>query len=351
MRRSGRPDVAPGGAAPTVTLSGAAVVAMSGPLSGSDLDGLLGRWLAEGWIEAGQADRIRAGEAARAGATVPGQAGGPRRAPLAAEALGYLGGLLAIVAGIVAVDQLWPGIPTGAELAFAAAGTVALGAVAAMMRTGGEPASARLRSVLWLLSTVCLVAFLGVLAAQVWDLGPASTTLVAAGLATPYAAVAWWRTRAPLQHLAMFAGAVAVTGTGIASAVPGLDAWGPGLGIWMLSAGWGAAVHLGYLTPRNTGYLAAGVGLLAGAQLTMQEAAGHVLAVATVAGLLAAGVALRRPLVLALGALGVLQVVPQTASRYLPRSVAAPLAVLCVGLALVGVALWLARTRKTPRAR
>jgi hypothetical protein len=42
--------------------------------------------------------------------------------------------------------------------------------------------------------------------------------------------------------------------------------------------------------------------------------------------------------------------VPQTAARYLPQSVAAPLAVFCVGLSLLGVALWLARARKTPRA-
>jgi len=103
---------------------------MSDPLSGSDLDELLGRWVAEGWIEAGQAARIRAGEAARAqaaapgGMAVPAPAESPRRAPLVVEALGYLGGVIAIVAGVVAVDQLWPGIPTGAELAFAAAGTV-----------------------------------------------------------------------------------------------------------------------------------------------------------------------------------------------------------------------------------
>lgn len=327
------------------------MVAVSGPASGSDLDELLERWVAAGWIEAGQAAQIRAGEAARADAAAPGRARASRRAPLAVEALGYLGGLLAIVAGIVAVDQLWPGITTGAELAFAAAGTVALGAVAAVMRTGGEPAFARLRSVLWLLSTVCLVAFMGVLAAQIWGLSPDSATLVAAGVATPYAVLLWWRTRAPLQHLAMFAGAATVAGVGVASAAPGLGAWGPGLAVWLLSAGWGVAAHLGYLAPRNTGYLAAGIGLLTGAQLTMQEAAGHVLAVATVAALLAAGVVLRRVWVLALGALGVLLVVPQTASRYLPKSVAAPLAVFCLGLALVGVALWLARARKTPRAR
>jgi len=358
---------------------------MSGPGSRPDLDELLGRWVAEGWIEAAQAARIRAGEAARtrageaastpageaantpageaantpageaartpAAAPAPATATVPRRAQLAVEALGYLGGLLAIVAGFTAVSQLWPDIPTGAELAFAAAGTIALGAAAAALRTGGEPALGRLRSVLWLLSTASLVAFMGVLADQVWDFSAAGTTLAAAGVATPYAALLWWRTRAPLQHLAMFAGAAAVVGTGISALAPGLDAWGPGLGIWVLSAAWGVAAHRGYLAPRDTGYLAAGIGVLAGAQMTMQEAAGHVLAVATVAGLLAAGVALRRVWVLALGALGVLLVVPQTASRYLPQSVAAPLAVFCVGLALLGMALWLARAHRRPRAR
>jgi hypothetical protein len=43
--------------------------------------------------------------------------------------------------------------------------------------------------------------------------------------------------------------------------------------------------------------------------------------------------------------------VPQTAARYLPQSVAAPLAVFTVGLVLLGVALWLARARRTPRPR
>ena len=83
---------------------------MSDPLPGSDLDELLGRWVAEGWIEAGQAARIRAGEAARAQAAVPAPAESPRRAPLVVEALGYLGGLVAIVAGVVAVGQLWSSI-------------------------------------------------------------------------------------------------------------------------------------------------------------------------------------------------------------------------------------------------
>jgi hypothetical protein len=34
-----------------------------------------------------------------------------RASPLVAEALGYLGGALAVVAGFVAVRQVWPDIP------------------------------------------------------------------------------------------------------------------------------------------------------------------------------------------------------------------------------------------------
>ena len=326
-------------------------------------------WVAEGWIDREQAARIEAGEAARGPATAPAvaPASGPapapafgpapepgpavHRGPLVVEALGYVGGVLAIVAGFIAVDQLWPRIPTGAQLAFAAAGCLALGAAAGVMRTGGEAAFGRLRNVLWLLSTACLAAFMGLLTSQVWHLAWETATPVSAAVATAYAAGLWWRTRAALQQLAMFAGAAVLVGTGIHLAAPGTDTWGPGLGVWVLSVAWGACAYRGYLAPQLAGYLATGIGLLTGAELTMQEAAGHVLALVTVAGLFAAGIALRRVWVLVLAAIGVLQVVPQTAVRYLPQSVAAPLAVFTVGLALLGVALWLARAHRAPKAR
>jgi hypothetical protein len=80
-------------------------------------------------------------------------------------------------------------------------------------------------------------------------------------------------------------------------------------------------------------------------------AAGHVLALATVAGLLVAGVARRQLWLLAVAAFGVLQVVPQTAVRYLPASAAAPLALFVVGVLLVGTALWLARSSRAGHGR
>jgi hypothetical protein len=273
------------------------------------------------------------------------------RLPLAAEALGYAGGVLAIAAGIYLARDLWPGLSTGAVLAFAAVACAVLGAAGAAVRTTGDPAFRRLRSVLWLLSTVSLAAFTGTLADQVGRFGPESTTLVTAAASAAYGAALWWRTRAALQHLAVFASLAVLVGTAVNWLDPDAGAWGPGLGIWALSALWGVAVMRGYLPPVVTGYIAAGIGLLAGAQLTMQVAAGHVLALATVAGLLAAGVRLRQPWLVALGASGVLLVTPQITTRYLPMSAAAPLAILAVGVALLGSAVWLARHRAGSRER
>src|SRR5690242_3173170 len=134
--------------------------AMTGITSSAELRRQLDRWVADGLIDATQAARIESAEAPPA---VPEPAGGSR-VPLVAEALGYAGGVLAIAAGIFMVRELWPGFPTWAELALAAVACAALGAGGAVLRTTGEPAFGRLRSVLWLLSTVSLAAFTGTLA-------------------------------------------------------------------------------------------------------------------------------------------------------------------------------------------
>jgi hypothetical protein len=246
------------------------------------------------------------------------------------------------------IPILWPDIHTSAELAIAAGAAVAFWVAGALLHIGEEPAFHRLRAVLWLLSTASLAAFVGVLAAQIWEFGPASTTLVASAAATVYAVLLWTRNRVALQQLAMFAATAVVIGSAVARLWPGTDVWGPGIAVWVMSLLWGTAAHRAYLVPLTAGYVAAATGLVVGAQMTMETAAGHALALVTVAGLLAAGVILRRVLLLGFGAVGIIVVVPQTATRYLPTSIGAPLAVFIVGLSLLAVALWLAKSRKRP---
>ena len=89
-----------------------------------------------------------------------------------------------------------------------------------------------------------------------------------------------------------------------------------------------------------------GAGALAGAIIAMGHAAGVLLAMTTVAVLFACGIAMHQVPLIGVGAVGTVYVVPEAATRYLPGSVAAPLAVAVVGLVLLGAGLWLARQRR-----
>ena len=313
----------------------------------------LARWTAAGLIEAAQASRIEQAEAARTGpgaaaksmAQPPAGAGERRGLPFVVEALGYLGAVIAIAAGIVAVQQFWPHVPTSAELAFAGAAAVLLLAAGAVIKTGGEPAFARLRGALWLLATASAASFAAVLAGQFGHMSDTDTALLSSLAWTACAIPLWWRERSALLHLSMFGGLVALAESGIARFATAPPQWEFGLALWVMSVIWGVAARRKYITPETAGLAAAGAGVLVGASLTMDTAAGVVLALATVAALLAAGVMFRRVLFLGLGAVGIIWVVPHAVSRYLPGSAAAPFAVAVAGLVLAAVAVWLARTR------
>jgi hypothetical protein len=272
----------------------------------------------------------------------------PRRLPLVIESLGYVGAVIAVAAGASLVQHFWHNVPRSAELSFAGVVSVALLAIGTALRVGGDLAIARLRSVLWLISTISATVFVAILASQFAHLSGIAVALLAEAAGTSSAIALWLRNRSTLQHLSAFAGSAALIATAIHQVAPGTSAWGPGLSIWLLSALWGTAAHRGYLAPGTTGFVAAAIGLLVGAQLTMVEtAAGQLLAVATVAALLAAGIALHRFLLLGFGAAGALVILPQTATRYLPSSAAAALSVCATGLTLLAIAVWLAKSRKT----
>jgi hypothetical protein len=312
--------------------------------SGKTMEANPARSAAVGLINPDQADRIEAATLARV-------TGSPhRRIPLAAEALGYAGAVIAIVAAGVTVRQVGTRIPPGAQLAFAAVTAAALMVAGSVLRAAAEPAFARLRSVLWLASTAATASFVAVLTTRFLHLHGTSVVLLAAGAWTACAVPLWWRSRSALQHLALFAGIAALAETGLERLDRGVPFWAFGVVLWILSVLWGIAVNREYLRPHAAGLFASGAGLLIGATMTMGEAAGQALAVVTVAALLWLGVALRRVLLIGIGAAGIFWVIPATVSRYLPGPVAAPLAVTIVGLVLLAIALWLARTRWTAKA-
>ena len=314
---------------------------MPDPDAGRELREQLARWTASGLISADQASGIEAAELAL-NATAP-----HRRLPLVAEVLGYVGAVVAITAASVVIHQFFRHVPLAVELAFAAVVAIGLTVAGAAIRTGSEPAFARLRSVLWLLATAGAAAFVAILSHRYLHLSDSTSALLSEVAWLACAVPMWWRTRSVVQHLAVFAGAAALAETIVVRIHPNVGTFGIGLVLWIVAALWGLSVYRGYLAPRTTGLLVSGVGVLAGAILAMDEApAGQVIALLTVAGLLSAGILLHRVLLIAIGGAGTLYVVPDAAARYLPGSVAAPLAVAVVGLVLFGIALWLARTRR-----
>lgn len=303
----------------------------------------LARWTAGGLIDAAQAGRIETAETVRT-AQAP-----ARRLPLVAEILGYVGAVLAVSAAVITAHQLFRHVPPAVELAIAAAAAAGLLIAGAAVPAAREPALARLRSVLWLLATVAVAAVAGILTRDFMHLADKNAILGAEVAWLVCACPLWWRSRSAAQHLAAFAGVVALTETGLDRIDPHGGSFGYGLALWLVAAAWAAAAWRGYLRPELAGLLLAGAGLLTGAVIAMDAAAGQALAVLTVAALFVTGVLSRRVLPIVFGAIGTIWVVPEVAHRYLPGSVWAPLSVTVTGLVLCAAAIWLARSRRAVR--
>lgn len=302
-----------------------------------ELHDQLARWVAAGLIDAGQADRIEVAERERA-VLVP-----RRRLPLVAEVLGYVGAVIAITAVVMTVQQIWKQVPT-AQLPTAGAVAVGLLLAGAALHASADPALARLRSVLWLASTGGVAAVAALSTGRYLHLTDADGGLITAVVSLAYAIPLWWRNRSALQHLACFGAAAAVLEAGINRIDPHAGAFAFGIALWLFALAWGIAVIR--LTPRPFGILLSGAAALVGALIATDQAAGILLAMTTVAGLFTFGVMRHQVPLIGIAAAGSLYVVPDAATRYLPRSVAAPLAVAIVGVVLLGVALWLARQRR-----
>jgi hypothetical protein len=300
----------------------------------------LARWTASGLIDADQAGRIEAAERKRA-VTLR-----QRRLPLVAEVLGYVGAIIAITAIVVTVRQIWKHVPTSVESAIAVLIAAGLLLAGAALRTDADPALARLRSVLWLLSTAGVAAFVAVVSDKYLHLADTDGALSTAAASLVYAVLLWWRNKSALQHLAVFGAAVAVLETTIDRIDPHAGPFAFGIALWVIALAWGIAVSRGVLLPTSIGMLLSGAGALAGAIVAMDQPVGVLLAITTVSALFVGGVLMHEVPLIGIGAAGTLYVVPDVATRYLPGSVAAPLAIAIVGVVLLGFALWLAKQRR-----
>jgi hypothetical protein len=308
----------------------------------------LSEWVDEGLITPEQADAIRTHEQQARSGKPP-----SARVPLATEAVGYLGGGLAAIAAVLFVAQLWPSLEGWAKVAFVGVITAVLTTAGALIRRSEEPAIARLCSFLWFLSAGGVAFFFALVASELAGLEDASIGLVASAAAAAYSLALWAIRKSPLQQIALFATIVSAAVSLLLVVDEGLDPVFFGLAIWGIGLAGGLLAWAELFPPARTGVTVAAAAMLLGAQFASFDAYrgwGLLLALRTAAGLLAAGIIVRRNVLLALGTLGVIVFVPQTVAHVFGDSLGAVVALLVAGLLLVIGAIGAARFRAGSRS-
>ncbi|HET7734491.1 MAG TPA: DUF2157 domain-containing protein [Nocardioidaceae bacterium] len=308
------------------------------------VDELVDRWVQEGLVTSVQAERMHAEVA-----TLEGSAGQQRTraASVLAEALGYVGGAVILAGSLLIGSWYWEDLTTGVRIGLLmGAATLLLGAGALVPVTTGEVGE-RLRSVLWLASTGAVSGSLGVLVADVLDVGDADGFLVVAGGTAVYAAAQWVAGRGFLQQIA-FMVTLALTAVATINKADLADDL-PGLGAWVVGIGWALLGWRGVVGPRRPVLALGSVMTVLGAMTTGGADAGMALTMVTVLAVVVCAVALRDLALLAVGTVAALVNTPAAMTRWFPDSIAPAFALVLVGVALVGTAVWVTRQGRSRR--
>ncbi|MGH3823247.1 MAG: DUF2157 domain-containing protein [Pseudonocardiaceae bacterium] len=295
-----------------------------------ELAEVLERAVAGGILSAEQAQAVLAAERNRAG-------GSGGRLSLT-EALGYLGGLLALSGAVTLVIQYWREVPTAGRLGLLTAVALVTWLVGARIGDGSAPALIRLRGALWFASSVAVAAFAGQLA---WDVVHAEESVVwlAAGAAAAVHAGLLWRLRdRPIQHLACLAGVIIVAGSTVDLAGQG---GAVGLAVAVTGAVWLAAHWMAVLPPPVIALTGGALAVLTGVGLTAGDWPDVVPPLGLVASavFVAVGVGTDRTPLTIVGLIGAFGYLPWTVGHFFADSLGVPLAMLLCGVALLAVTL------------
>ena len=297
-----------------------------------DLAEVLRRAVAARILSAEQAQAVLAAERSRG--EIP--SGGRRL--LVTEALGYLGGLLALSGAVTLVWQYWREVPIAGRLGLLAAVAVTTWLVGAWISDGSAPALIRLRGALWFASSAAVAAFAGQVARDVAHVGESVAWLSAGAVAAVHAALLWRRRDRPAQHLACLAGVLMAAG-GAAGLTGGADLLG--LAIAAAGAVWVVGGWLTLLPPEVIALVGGGVAVLAGAGITAGDwpDAAPLLGLAAAVVLLAVGVGTARTALTVVGLVGGFGYLPWTVGHFFADSLGVPVAMLLCGAALLAVTL------------
>jgi hypothetical protein len=303
-----------------------------------ELDRMLAKWTASDIITASQAESIRELEAS---------GGSKPRVPLIAEALGYLGAALVVSAAIALTAQFWDELHVAARISLLLAITALLLLAGWFIRDSGEPAFRRLASFLWLAAVAGAGFLANVVSTDALDIDTGYS--LAIGLAmTPLASALWLKRSTAPQLVGVFAG-LAFLIAGISDVLGGDNAFG--ILLWVVGVLGLVLARVGSISPERTAYALSSIAVLTGAQWAAVEffsdTQGWALALGLASALALQGLSVpwHSLVLLAFGSAGVLLFLPQIVDEYLGNAIGGTMALLVVGLALLGVALVVVRLR------
>ena len=179
------------------------------------VDQLLDRWVGASLISVEESAAIHRfeGERARAAVTVTPPVVS-RRIPAIAEALGYLGGVLAIVGLALLVARYWPMMATGWKLMLSGGVAAALGLIGGAVPESKDAAFARLRGFVWLASMAASGLFAGVAVHDGWGITRAQSITLSVSAVVAVVGAAMWQLRDRfLQQLTTLVALVVVAAT------------------------------------------------------------------------------------------------------------------------------------------
>ncbi len=194
---------------------------------------MLDRWVAEGLLTADQAGAIVEHERSAVAVSAPRRrtaTASGRRIPAYAEALGYLGGILALAGLTLLVANYWPDMSTSIRLVLSLVTTIVLLGAGALVHEHIDPALARLRWFLWTLASATAAVFTGVL--MIATLEVDTVALVVAACAATVALTSgllWWGHDRPVQEFLVLGATIVSAATFVTamtnSGFGGFTAW------------------------------------------------------------------------------------------------------------------------------
>ena len=313
----------------------------------AELSDTLDRWVADGLLSAGQADAILEHERSAVAVTAP-RANTPapaRRIPAYAEALGYLGGVLALAGLTLLVASYWSDMSTSLRLALSLVTTVALVGGGALVHEHIDPALARLRWFLWMLSSATAAVFTGVLMIDGLDVDTPAMVVAACSATVAFTSgLLWWGRDRPVQELLFITAAIVSAGTFVTAVA---NSGFGGLTAWLLASVVLAAGLRGLTAHRSFPMSWARSAMMIGAFATASEwmGAGALFITATAGGLLLLAAlpqltmdVANRVVLIVVATFGALQGLPMTLTYFADESGGATgLAIWAIGGTLMAV--------------